>query len=471
MKIKLKQSSKILSEGPDRDEDIDDLDEALEVIPFTFTITAYGADYPVDSIVKRIEANDIIVPRFNWEDPGSEIVGFQREYVWPRKKADRFIESLLLGLPVPGIFLVKENSGRFLVLDGHQRLFSLHAYYQGIIDKEEYRLEDVQDRFRGKRYRDLDIEDRRRLDDSIIHATVIRQDEPSEDQSSIYMIFERLNTGGVNLQPQEIRVALYHGELVRVLRTLNENRSWRRLYGKKSRRLKDMEMILRFFAFFYYGSSYRSPMKDRHAVDVRHPVDDRLFGVHDFRRGIPTSGVFVKVGNGVGFYELGIIHIARKTALHGFRIAFQGIAGQLNPARQTPGQILHECAGVVNVALPNHKRGNQFAVAVKGDERPNIAIMARLGRVLLLRADKAPNLVDLDFLAGKGAKLGVHDALARFAQPHAKGHDRVAVDARNPLNRPDAGALHQHGNHRDFLFDWKLVRHSNFYVAINVYNN
>src|SRR5581483_10112331 len=160
MKIKLKQSSKILSEGPDRDEDIDDLDEALEVIPFTFTITAYGADYPVDSIVKRIEANDIIVPRFNWEDPGSEIVGFQREYVWPRKKADRFIESLLLGLPVPGIFLVKENSGRFLVLDGHQRLFSLHAYYQGIIDKEEYRLEDVQDRFRGKRYRDLDIEDR-----------------------------------------------------------------------------------------------------------------------------------------------------------------------------------------------------------------------------------------------------------------------------------------------------------------------
>jgi hypothetical protein len=56
----------------------------------------------------------------------------------------------------------------------------------------------------------------------IIHATVIRQDEPTEDQSSIYMIFERLNTGGVNLQPQEIRVALYHGELVRVLRTLND---------------------------------------------------------------------------------------------------------------------------------------------------------------------------------------------------------------------------------------------------------
>lgn len=104
-------------------------------------------------------------------------------------------------------------------------------------------------------------EDRRRLDDSIIHATVIRQDEPSDDESSIYLIFERLNTGGVNLQPQEIRVALYHGEFVRVLRELNENEEWRRLFGNRSKRLKDMEMILRFFAFYYYAGQYQSPMK------------------------------------------------------------------------------------------------------------------------------------------------------------------------------------------------------------------
>lgn len=242
---------------------IEDLDEVSEVIPHNYTITAYGADYPVDSLVKRIEAGDIVVPRFNWDsEEDSDIVGFQREYVWPRPKADRFIESLLLGLPVPGIFLVKEPSGRLLVLDGHQRLHSLHSYCQrGTIHGVEYRLEGVQERFSGKRYRDLDVEDRRRLDDSIIHATVIRQDEPTEDQSSIYMIFERLNTGGVNLQPQEIRVALYHGELVKVLRTLNDLDSWRTLYGNKSKRLKDIEMILRFFAFFYHSSAYESPMK------------------------------------------------------------------------------------------------------------------------------------------------------------------------------------------------------------------
>ena len=245
------------------EEDVDILDEAEEVIPYMYSITSYGADYPVDSLVKRLESGDITVPTFDWvSEEDTDVVGFQREYVWSRPKADKFIESLLLGLPVPGIFLVKEAKGRLLVLDGHQRLHTLHAYYKGVINGREYRLQNVQERFVGLRFRDLDMEDRRRLDDSIIHATVVRQDEPTQDQSSIYIIFERLNTGGVNLQPQEIRVALYHGELVRVLKSLNEERAWRGLYGKKSRRLKDMEMILRFFAFYYRADQYRSPMKD-----------------------------------------------------------------------------------------------------------------------------------------------------------------------------------------------------------------
>ena len=100
---------------PPEDEPVEDLDEAAEIIPYTYSITSYGADYPVDSLVKRIEAKDIIVPKFSWERPeDTEIVGFQRQYVWPRTKADRFLESLLLGLPVPGIFLVKEPSGLFI---------------------------------------------------------------------------------------------------------------------------------------------------------------------------------------------------------------------------------------------------------------------------------------------------------------------------------------------------------------------
>jgi hypothetical protein len=262
-KRKPSSTPRVASVDPSVEEVVDDLDEALEVIPVTYTITAYGADYPVDAVVQRMKSGDIIVPRFSWEpDAGSKIVGFQREYVWGRPKADRFIESLLLGLPVPGIFLVTEQSGRLLVLDGHQRLYTLKSFCEGVIDGKEYRLDNVQERFIGVRYKDLDVEDRRRLDNSIIHATVMRQDKPTKDQSSIYVIFERLNTGGVNLQPQEIRVALYHGALVHVLRKLNDNPDWRNLFGNKSKRLKDMEMILRFFAFYFGSGEYASPMKD-----------------------------------------------------------------------------------------------------------------------------------------------------------------------------------------------------------------
>ena len=244
-------------------EKVEDLDEADEVIDCTYDITSYGADYPVDALISRLQSEEIVVPTFDWvSQESTDVVGFQREYVWPKPKADKFIESLLLGLPVPGIFLVKEATGRFLVLDGHQRLHTLRAYYEGVLRGQEYRLTNVQERFKNKLYKDLDLEERRQITNSIIHATVVRQDQPTEDQSSIYIIFERLNTGGVNLQPQEIRVALYHGDLVRVMRALNDDAAWRKLYGRKSSRLKDMEMILRFFAFYYYADQYGRPMKD-----------------------------------------------------------------------------------------------------------------------------------------------------------------------------------------------------------------
>lgn len=242
---------------------VDPLDEASEVIPFTYSISSYGADYPIDSLVKRVEAGDIIVPTFEHEELlKDDLDAFQRQYVWPRQKADRFIESLLLGLPVPGIFLVKEDSGRLLVLDGHQRLHTLSSYYLGIIHGIEYRLSGVQDRFAGKSYKELDVEDRRRLDDSIIHATIMRQEHPTEDWSSIYAIFERLNTGGVTLQAQEIRMALYHGPFAKTLRKLNTNESWRKLIGTPSKRLKDIELILRFLALLYHYNNYERPMKD-----------------------------------------------------------------------------------------------------------------------------------------------------------------------------------------------------------------
>ena len=161
-------------------EEVEVIEEEEEVLDFTYSITSYGADYPVDSLVKRLRNEKIKVPNF------------QRGFVWNLKQSSRFIESLLLGLPVPGIFLSRDmDSADLLVIDGQQRLKSLLFFYDGIFNERVFRLFHVQERFEGKTYNELESDDRQRLDDSIIHATIVKQDEPSEDNSSVYLVFER----------------------------------------------------------------------------------------------------------------------------------------------------------------------------------------------------------------------------------------------------------------------------------------
>lgn len=244
------------------EEHVVDIDPDEEVLVTAYEITSYGADYPVDGLVKRLKKGDIVVPSFDpsYNDDG-EIRGFQRRFVWSRPQMDRFIESLLLGLPVPGIFLVRERSNVLLVLDGQQRLKTLQAFYEGFHQHREYRLKHVQDAYFDRTYETLEDEDRRRLDDSIVHATVLRQEHPTGSQNAVYSIFERLNTGGSPLQPQEIRVALYHGKFLQLIARLNENESWRRLYGPISARFKDQELLLRVFALYENAQNYERPVK------------------------------------------------------------------------------------------------------------------------------------------------------------------------------------------------------------------
>ncbi|NJK68217.1 MAG: hypothetical protein HC941_18295 [Microcoleus sp. SU_5_3] len=100
------------------------------------------------------------------------------------------------------------------------------------------------------------------MDDSILHATIVKQDEPSDDNSSIYNIFERLNSGGTTLTSQEIRGGIYHGKFKDLLKQLNQNNSWRDIYGKSDSRMRDEEMILRFLALYFNGYSYKKPLKE-----------------------------------------------------------------------------------------------------------------------------------------------------------------------------------------------------------------
>jgi hypothetical protein len=151
-----------------------------------------------------------------------------------------------------------------LVIDGQQRLLTLSYFYDGIFadSKKEFALRGVQNQFKNSTYKTLREEDRRRLDDSIIHATIIQQEEPEEDVSSVYHIFERLNTGGTLLTPQEIRACVYHGSFNSLLKDLNATKAWRQIFGQESRRMRDSELILRFLALYYNREKYERPMNE-----------------------------------------------------------------------------------------------------------------------------------------------------------------------------------------------------------------
>ncbi len=218
----------------------------------TFEIISYGADYTLSVLYEKLKNSEIITP------------DFQRKYVWKEKQASKLVESFLLGLPVPGIFLAKDkDSGNLLVVDGQQRLRTIQAFRDGKypIKDETFYLIDVQDQWQGKTYKDLEPVDRKRFDDSILRATIIRQVDP-KDNTSVYHIFERLNTGGTTLQNQEVRNCVYFGKFNNLLHELNKDKKWRVLYNMPlpQKRMKDEELILRFLALFYDFENYEKPM-------------------------------------------------------------------------------------------------------------------------------------------------------------------------------------------------------------------
>ena len=240
-------SSVVVDENVHDDTETDDVAEKVQ-----YNITSYGADFDVEGLVRRINGGEIFVP------------DFQRAFVWTFKQSSRFIESLLLGLPVPGIFLtVEPKTENLMVIDGQQRLKTLQHYYAGHFSESgrPFALQGVDRAFEGKTYFDLRQPDRRRLDNSLFHATITRQLFPEEGMSSVFHIFERLNSSGRRLVPQEIRQAIYRGPLLDTIQEINNNPDWRAVFGSKPHpRQKDQELILRFWALYLKFEEYKAPM-------------------------------------------------------------------------------------------------------------------------------------------------------------------------------------------------------------------
>ena len=262
------------------DDGTEDIDASFK----DYDITASPNDFNVRTIVDFIEAGPFKIP------------GFQRNYVWDRKRASKLIELVLIGLPVPQVFLYEEDRNSFLVIDGQQRLMSIFYFVKGrfprraqrpairrIIAERGYLPKEIladdayfqkfnlylpgavggqRSRFHGKNFETLG-EDQTTFNLRTIRNVIIKQSSPKEERdTSIFEIFNRLNTGGVNLRPQEIRASLYNSKFMDRLNKINIDPVWRAFVGQAEPDLhaKDTEILLRVIALTSDGDQYAEPI-------------------------------------------------------------------------------------------------------------------------------------------------------------------------------------------------------------------
>jgi len=204
--------------------------------PFsTKDIKITHATIALSSLLKRLEYDEIDL------NPD-----FQRHAnLWTRGKMSRLIESVLLKLPLPVFYFDVSNPDKWIVVDGLQRLSALKKF---VVDKQLklYDLEFLTD-LDGKMYDDLDRSLKRVIDETQIITYQIEAQTPKEVR---YSIFNRINTGGLSLNAQEIRQALNQkGKGVPFLEDVANNKKFKKIVGISSQRMSDRELVLRFMAF------------------------------------------------------------------------------------------------------------------------------------------------------------------------------------------------------------------------------
>lgn len=244
-----------------------------------YDLTSTPNDFNILTINSFLDSGAIIIP------------GFQRNYVWDIKRASKLIESIILGLPVPQIFLYEESRNKFLVIDGQQRLMTIYYFIKQRFPRKEKRTElrkiyiendgipdeilhndeyfsnfrlslpkksNGQDNIFNKlSYKSLG-DYKTQFDLRPLRNIIVRQNYPTDDSSSVYEIFNRLNSGGMNLRPQEIRGSLYHSDFMTFVNNLNLNENWRKVIKSPNPDLhmKDVELLFRCLSFMINGENY-----------------------------------------------------------------------------------------------------------------------------------------------------------------------------------------------------------------------
>ena len=225
-----------------------------------------------------------------------KIPGFQRNYVWDLKKASKLIESIIIGIPIPQIFLYEESKNNFLVIDGQQRLMTIYYFIMKRFPKMEKRSElreifdkpgkipddvlysdnyfsdfnlklpaqlpDQPNKLNGQNHSTLDEGIKRTFGLRTIRNVVIKQNFPHDD-SIIYEIFYRQIQVEKISKPQEIRTSLYHSLFFDTLNRINLDSRWRRLLKEHEDpdiHMKDIEILLRGFAMLISSDQYKPSM-------------------------------------------------------------------------------------------------------------------------------------------------------------------------------------------------------------------
>lgn len=237
------------------------LEEEIDEVPYVeFDLSISPADPTLEVLVNQIISKDLIVPFY------------QRKYVWSIEQASRLIESFLMGLPVPQVFFyVNPETQQREIIDGQQRIMSVKYFFEGIFGEEDkngkrqvFKLKGLSERasYNGKTFKELDQKDQRRLKNLSLRTIQITQLKPESSNDSVFHIFERLNTGGTSLKPQEIRNAIYRGKIVEKLQALNDMPEWQKILGLSAadKHQKDIELVLRLFSLFENLDHYQPPM-------------------------------------------------------------------------------------------------------------------------------------------------------------------------------------------------------------------
>ena len=243
--------------------DNDDFEvEILNIPPEKRKLITETYDFTVSTIVDYITEEHIVIPNF------------QRGYVWNRFQASRLIESLIIQCPIPVVYLSQNSNETLAVIDGNQRLTSISLFL-----KDEFPLAGLSTypELEGLTFSELDPRFQRHIVNRTIRCIAILKDTHPQIK---FDVFERLNTGSVRLNAQELRHGIYSGRFMSKIEELGQGSLFKRLTSTmKDNRMKGDELVLRYFTLLHRLDSYEKPMSmflNKYAEDMRNMSDDGI---------------------------------------------------------------------------------------------------------------------------------------------------------------------------------------------------